>query len=232
LRNASPTDGGFLIALIALAGCGSSGQSSIEQDTAVATEDVAMVAETGPTPQTALTLETGVDQAALAAAVTPQVIEIIRATQPSADADTIQLARPWGEFELHKGPRLIFLGYWRMLATIGGDYFAVVDVVRDGDSYRMKSIGSAQFVPTMVEREKIPAVSSALDRGRAGFFRCAGNDGDSLLAYETEAIAEAGQAEIRVQPLFADSRFRGIDAGADGIAEMSLADFEPMLPAE
>jgi hypothetical protein len=232
LRNASSTNGEILFVLIALAGCGSSGQSPVEQDAAVATGDVAMVAETGPTPQTAHTLETDVDQAVLAAAVTPQVIQFIRATQSDAAADTIQLGRPWGQFDLHKGPRLVFRGSWRLLAAISGDYFDVVDVVRDGDSYKMAGIGSAVFVPTMVAREQIPAVSAALDRGRAGFLRCIGEGGDSLLAYEAEPVADAGQAEIRVQSLGADSRFQGIDGGAPGVAEMSLDEIDSILPAE
>jgi hypothetical protein len=93
-------DGRLLIALIALAGCGSSGQSSVGQEAEIDTGEVAVVAETGPRPQTAPTLETGVDQMALAAAVTPQVIQFISATQPGAAADTIQLGRPWGEFDV------------------------------------------------------------------------------------------------------------------------------------
>jgi hypothetical protein len=227
LRNeVSPTDLRFLIALIALAGCSYSGQSSVEQDTAITRDDVSNVAETAPT------LDTGADQSALAAAVTPQVVEYILATQPSADANSIQLGRPWGEFQVHRGPQLVFLGYWRMLASMSGNYFAVVDVMRDGDSYKMRAIGSVQFIPTMVEREKIPAVSAALDQGRAGFFRCVGEGGESLLAYEEDSVVDAGLSEIRVQPLGSHSRFRGIDAGASGIAEMSLAEFEPMLPAE
>jgi|ERR1017187_154007 hypothetical protein len=233
LRNASSTNGEILFVLIALAGCGSSGQSPVEQDAAATTGDVAMVAETGPTPQTAPTLETGVDEAALAAAVTPQVIQFTRATQPDAAvADTIQLGRPWGEFDVHKGPRLVFRGSWRLLAAISGDYFAVVGVVRDGDSYKMISIGSAVAVPTMVAREQLPAVSAALDRGRAGFLRCIGEGGDSLLAYEAETVADAGHAEIRVQPLGGDRRSQGIDASADGVVEMSLDELNPMLPDE
>jgi hypothetical protein len=231
LRNASPAGSSFLIALIALAGCGSSGQSLVEQDTAVATGD-----ETGPTPQTTPTLETGVDQAALAAAVTPQVIQTLASQmvqsglglQPSVAADTIQLGRAWGEFDVHKGPQLVFRGSWQLLVASGGDYFAVVGVVRDGDSYRMASIGSTQFVPTMVAREQMPAVSAALDRGRAGFLRPAGMGGDMYLAYEAEAVADAGNAEIRVQPL----ALQVIDAGVVGVAEMSLNELDAMLPAE
>jgi hypothetical protein len=163
------------------------------------------------------------------------VIQVSRATQPSlaAAADTIQLGRPWGEFEVHKGPRLVFRGSWRMLAAISGDYFAVVDAVRDGDSYEMAGIGSAQFVQTMAEREKIPAVSVALDQGRASFLRRIMDGGDMLVAYEAEPAPDAGQVEIRVQPLFGpQSWFQGIDAGEGGIPELSLDEIDPLLPAE
>lgn len=216
------------------AGCTASDSLGIgdNPDSAVTTQDVAVVAETAPGPQPAPTLETGVDRAALAAAVTTQVIQFFHATQPDLAADTIQLGRPWGEFDLHKGPRLVFRGSWSMLASISGNYFAIVNASRDGDSYKMISIGSAQFVPTMVALETRPGVSAALDRGRAAFLRCVGEGGDSLLAYEAEAVADAGQSEIRVQPLGMDTRFQGIDASAPGVAEMSLDELDPLLPAE
>ena len=227
LRNAS------LIALIALAGCGSSGQLSVEQDTAVAAGDVALVAEPGPTSQTAPTLETGIDLAAFAAAVTPQAIQWVSFLQPGAAADTIQVGRPWGQFDVHKGPRLVFRGSWRVLVASSGEYVAVAGVVRDGDGYKIISIGSAQFVPTMVEREQIPAVSAALDRSRAGFLRRITDGGDMLVAYEADAVADAGQGAIRVQPLFGPtSWFQGIDAGTDGEPELSLDEIDPLLPAE
>ena len=174
-------------------------------------------------PQTAPTLETGVDQTALAAAVTPEVIQMV-----GGAADTIRLGRPWGEFDVHKGPWLVFRGSWRLLVALGGEYVAIAGVVRDGDSYKMASIGSAQFVPTMVAREQIPAVSAALDRGRAGFLRSVGMGGDGYLAYEAESVADAGQAEIRVQPL----GLQVIDAGVVGVTEMSLDELDLLLPAE
>jgi len=185
-------------------------------------------------PIAASKLETGIDRAAMVATVTPQVVQFIRATQPSAAADTIQLGRPWGEFDLHKGPRLVFRGSWRVLASISGEYFAVVDVARDGDSYKMTAIGSAQFVPTLSARESLPALSAALDRGHAGLLRCLGEGGDSLLAYqEAEVAQDAGQSEIRVQPLLlSDARFRGLDAGAGEVLEMDLEEIEPLLQDE
>jgi hypothetical protein len=169
----------------------------------------------------------------LAAAVTPQVIQFIRPDEPDAAADTIQLGRPWGEFDVRKGPGLVFRGFWRMLLAINGDYFAVVGVVPDGDSYKMVGIGSAEAVPMMAEREKIPAVSAALDRGRAGFLRRIIDPGAILVAYETEPAPDAGEAEIRVQPLFGPAGwFEGVDAGEGGIPELSLDQIDPLLPPE
>jgi hypothetical protein len=228
LPNAGSSVRGFRVALLALAGCGSSGQSSVGQDTAVAAGEVAMLAETEPTPQTAPTLETGLDLAAFAAAVTPQATQWITVIQPGAVADTIQVGRPWGQFDVHQGPRLVFRGSWRVLVASGGDYVAVAGVVRDGDSYKMISIGSTQFVPTMVEREQMPAVSAALDRGRAGFLRRVTDGGDAFAAYEAEAVADAGQPEIRVQSL----GLQVIDGGVFGVVEMSLDELDLLLPAE
>jgi hypothetical protein len=179
-------------------------------------------------------LETGVDRAALVAAVTPQVVQFIRSTQPDAAADTIQLGRPWGEFDVHKGLRLVFRGSWRVLASMSGDYFAVVDVARDGDSYKMTAIGSAQFVATLSVRESLPTVSAALDRAQVGLLRCFGEGGDSLLAYqEAEVTQAASQSEIRVQPLsLSDPRFRGLDAGVGELLERSLEEIDPLFPDE
>jgi len=221
LRNPGLWDGKLLIGFIVLAGCGTSGPSSAEPDTAVPAD--ATVAETEPTAQTAPSLETGVDQAALAAAVTPQVVQFMSVTQPDAAVGAIRLGRAWGEFDVHKGPRLVFRDTWRVLAALNDDYFAVVNVAPDGNSYKMVGIGSAQFVPTMVEREQMPDVSAALDRGRAGFLRRITDGGDAFVAYETEPGADADEAEIRVQPL---------DGGVLGVADMSLDDLDATLPAE
>ena len=226
VRIAGLREGKFLLGLIVLSACGGSGSSSAERDTALPAD--ATVAETEPTAQTAPSLETGVDQAALAAAVTPQVIQFMSATQPDAAVGTIQLGRPWGEFDVHKGPRLVFRGTWRLLAALNDEYFAVVNVAPDGNSYKMVGIGSAQFVPTMVEREQMPDVSAALDRGRAGFLRRITDGGDAFVAYETEPGADADQAGIRVQPL----GLQVIDGGVFGVAEMSLGDLDATLPAE
>ena len=75
VRIAGLREGKFLLGLIVLSACGGSGSSSAERDTALPAD--ATVAETEPTAQTAPSLETGVDQAALAAAVTPQVIQFM-----------------------------------------------------------------------------------------------------------------------------------------------------------
>ncbi len=56
-------------------------------------------------------------------------------------------------------------------------------------------------MPTLSQREQLPAVSAALDQGRAGLLRMAGEGGDSLLAYETEAFVDQTQPEIGLQPL-------------------------------
>jgi len=75
-RNTSLADGSFLIALIALAGCRSSGQSLGGPDAAIPSGSCA-VAEVDATMQTTPTLETGVDPVALAAAITPDVTQAV-----------------------------------------------------------------------------------------------------------------------------------------------------------
>jgi hypothetical protein len=172
-------------------------------------------------------LDSGLDLAAFAAAVTPLAVDLFGRFDASA-GNTIQVGRPWGQFDVHKGPRLVFRGTWRVLVAIGGEYASIATVARDGDSYKIVGFGSTQFIPTMVEREQIPAVSAALDRGRAGFLRRVGDGGDALAAYETEPAVDGGQATIMVQSL----GYRILDSGVPGVAEMSLADLDATLPAE
>jgi len=165
--------------------------------------------------------------------VTSDVIGFLSATVPDASFEPVQLGKPWGVFVLHKGPRLEFLGLWRMLASRGGEYFAVVGAMRRGDRYAMVSIGSAQFVPILSERETAPRINEALHRGRAGLLQIAGEGGPRLLAYEADTSADALEAEIRVQPLSVwDGLFQGIDAGWNGAAEASIWDVDKLLPSE
>jgi hypothetical protein len=210
-----------------IVGCGSSSRQPAAQDTAVDEDHPTDVS------QATLTLDTGVDQLMLGQDVTAEVIQVISATAPDAAAESIQLGRPWGVFMLHKGPRLEFLGRWQMLASLGGDYFAIVSATRNGDKYSMVSIGSAEAVPILVEREKIPRVSQALDQGRAALLQIVGQGGVRLLAYEGDMFADALETEIRVQPLAAwDPLFQVVDAGMDGIPEASIEDTDKLLPPE
>ncbi len=183
-------------------------------------------------PPAPLTLETGVDQAALAAAVRPQVVETLRAMYPNATFDNIKLGRPWAEFDLSKGPRLVFKGTWRMLLIRNVQNYGVVDATRDSEGYRMVGIGFlTEGVPT--EREAIPAVNAALDRGRAALLRRVPEGDNRLLAYEDGVIADAGLATIRVQPLsLADRIFSGVDAGPGGVPEMTLEELDTRLPSD
>jgi hypothetical protein len=172
-------------------------------------------------------LDSGLDPAVFAAAVTPLAVQFFGSLQPDL-ADTIQVGRPWGQFDLHKGPRLEFRGTWRVLVAIGGDYATIATVARDGDSYKIVGFGSTQFIPTLVEREQMPSVSAALDRGRAGLLRRVGDGGDALAAYETDTAVDGGRAEIRVQSL----GLLVLDGGVLGIEEMSLAEYDTRLPVE
>jgi hypothetical protein len=70
--------------------------------------DAAVSADLAEAPQSGPTLETGVDLAAFAATVTSQVIQLFSSTTPGIAPDSIQVGRPWGQFDVHKGPRLAF----------------------------------------------------------------------------------------------------------------------------
>jgi hypothetical protein len=170
-------------------------------------------------------LDSGLDPAAFAAALAPVAVEFFGRFDASA-ADTIKVGRPWGQFDVHKGPRLVFRGTWRVLVAIGGEYATIATVARDGDSFKIVGSGSTQFIPTLVAQEQLPAVSAALDRGRAGLLRRVGDGGDALAAYETDTVADGGPATIMVQPLGS----RIIDGGVLG--ELSLDELNATLPAE
>ena len=144
------------------------------------TEGLDVVRPAGPP-----TLNTGVDPARLAADVAPEVAELVRNnpaellsglgfTSPT-DADAIQVGRPYGIFTLHKGPWLAFDGYWRAAILVGSEYRSVVSVKLEGDKYVLTSLGGASFAATLAAREKLPAVSAALDMGRAGFLQLVGS---------------------------------------------------------
>ncbi len=189
----------------------------------------------------ALTLDTGVDRAALSADVTPVVADIIR-SGPSgsfadigffsqADADAVQLGRPYSIFELHKGPRLLFQNVWAVPVLVGGEYRSITDVERKGSKYVLIDLGSTELAGILAAREAIAGVSDALDRGRAGLLRVAGEGGTSLIAYEADVPADALQADIRVLPLGSGSRwFQGLDGSVDGVPEARLVEIDGLLP--
>lgn len=210
---------------LGLLGCGSGKASA---DAAVLPDG--LLPNDGAVPGT---LDTGVDRAALTTALMSFLKAFVAATLPGSDPESVQVGRPWGEFEVHKGPRLVFRDRWRALVSLDGNWAAVADVARDGDGYTGVGIGAAVFVPTMLARESVPAISAALDRSRAAFLCAVGDHGDSLLAYEVDASLDAGHGPIMVQPLGAHAAwFGGIDGGAGGFPEMTLADLDALLPAE
>lgn len=214
------------LSLLVLAACSTSKPGSIDSAANPAgASDGSLSTEAAPLAVPSL--DSGLDPAQFAAAVTPVAASYFGRFDSSA-GNTIQVGRPWGQFAVHKGPRLVFLGTWRVLVSIGGDYATIATVARDGDSYKIVGSGSTQFIPTLVEHEQMPAVSAALDRGRAGLLRRIGDGGDALAAYEKDAAIDGGQAEVIVQWL--GRQF--LDGGVLGVAEMSLADLDATLPAE
>lgn len=187
-------------------------------------------------------LDTGVDPVRLAADIAPVVADFIGGsttgtttpigfTSP-ADADAIQVGRPYGIFNLHKGPWLEFTGYWRAPVLVGGEYRSIIGARLEGEKYVMISLGSADFATILAEREKIPAVSAALDAGRAALLQPVGTGGISLLAYEV-ALPDGGtEPDIRVQSF---AWYASVIPGIDGSApppESTLAEIDNTLPAE
>jgi hypothetical protein len=188
-------------------------------------------------------LATGVDRERMAADILPIVAETIRSMEDEsqlplfgftsrADADVVELGRPYGVFTIHKGPWLEFQGYWRAPVLVHGAYRSIVEVGLGANGYTFRAIGSKDFAPLMAEREKGPALSAALDMGRAGLLWIAGAYGDRYLAYEVLSGVDALAAEIRVQSLgWNPSVAPGIDGSATP-PEFSLAEIDQQLPAE
>jgi hypothetical protein len=217
---------------LAIAACGS---DSPAPDAAVTVAlDVAR-------PEGPPTLATDVDPARLVADIAPVVADFIRQSEPamlaplgftSADADAMQLGRPYGVFMVHKGPWLAFSGSWSVPVLVGGVHRSIVDVKREGDKYVFVGIGGADFAPTLAAREQLPAVSAALDRGRAGLLRAVGAGGASWLAYELAATDPTQPPDIRVQSLgWYLSAIPGID-GSVPPPESTLAELDKTLPPE
>jgi hypothetical protein len=149
-----------------------------------------------------------------------------------ADLDTVQLGRPYGVFTIHKGPWLEFMGYWRVPVTIRGQYQLVLQFAKAADGYAFLAIGSADFARVLAERERVPALSAALDAGRAGLLWIAGSYGDRYIGYEVSSGADPVGAEIRAQSL---SGYPSTVPGVDGSAlppELTLTEVDQQLPAE
>jgi hypothetical protein len=194
-------------------------------------------------PEEPATLETGVDQARLAADIVPAVADLIRHTPEemlssigftsAADADGIEIGRPYGAFTLHKGPWLEFMGYWRVPVLVRGESRSIVGVRWDGDKYVFVSLGGADLARLLAEREKTPLVNAALDMGRAGLLRVVGSSGDSYLAYEVLSAEDVLDPQIRAQPLsWYPSLIPGVDGSSGTPPELSLAELDEKLPPE
>ncbi len=175
------------------------------------------------------TLQTGMDQAALRADISPYVVDWLHTLTSSTPTEGVQVGRPYGVFTVEKGPQLVFIDYWEVPIVTGTQYQAMAGVRREGGIYVIISIGSAELAALLGEREKIPYVSSALDQGRAGLLRPTNYSSGELLAYEVDGPAYP--ANIRVQPLSVGSSFfAGLDASVDGFLDASLAEINEALP--
>jgi hypothetical protein len=143
--------------------------------------DGALAPDVGPSdaaiPDTAPSLATGVDRARLDADSAQAVASWIRGlpadalrgigfTSP-AEAEAIQMGRPYGAFTVHKGPWLEFEGIWRVPVLVDGEYRSMADVKPDGDGYVLSALGATCLASRLAEREKDAVLSGALDRGRA-----------------------------------------------------------------
>jgi len=113
-------------------------------------------------------LQTDMDQVALRADIGPFVAEWLTALTSSTPTDGVQVGRPYGCFAIEKGPRLVFGDFWRAPVLTGTRYQAMADVQDEGDTYVIVGIGAAEVADLLGEREKLSALSSALDQERAG----------------------------------------------------------------
>jgi hypothetical protein len=101
------------------------------------------------------------------------------------------------------------------------------------DGYKFLRIGSTDFAPSLAEREKVAALSAALDTGRAGLLWTVGAYGDRYLAYEVLSGMDALDPDIRVQSLaWNPGGIPGTDGAADLRPDFSLAELDAQLPAE
>jgi hypothetical protein len=195
----------------------------------------------GPRSGAALSLATDVDRTRMAADVLPVVAELVRSMGAElsqfgftsvADADALQLGRPYGVFTVHKGPWLEFRGYWRVPIVVSGTYRCLVEVEPEGDGYQFFGIGGKDFAPLLAERERGAALSAALDQGRAALLWLTGTYGERYVGYEVFSGIDPVDSEIRAQSL---SWYPAAVPGVDGAApppELSLAELNAQLPAE
>ncbi len=187
-----------------------------------------------PRANAVLTLATDVDRARAAADLLPTVKQLAPTFGFSspADLDSMQLGRPYGVFTLHKGPWLEFMGYWRVPVLIQSQYQLVVDFNEAADGYALRTVGSTEFAHVLAERERVPALSAALDAGRAGLLRVVGAYGERYIGYEVSSGVDPAATEIRAQSL---AWYPTVVPGIDGAAappELTLAEVDQQLPPE
>jgi hypothetical protein len=188
-------------------------------------------------------LDTQVDRARMAADILPIVADVIRSTGDSmglsqlgftsvADADAVELGRPYGVFTIHRGPWLEFMGHWRVPVLVDGTYRSIVEIGRGSSGYTFIGLGAKEFAALLASREQVPALSTALDLGRAGLLRIVTTYGEQYIGYEVPSGLDPVGTEIRVQSL---SWYPSVVPGVDGAAmppELSLAEVNQQLPAE
>ena len=127
----------------------------------------------------------------------------------------------------------LFQNTWAVPVLVGEEYRSITVVERQGSKYVLVDLGSTELAGILAARETIAGVSDALDRGRAGLLRVAGEGGASLIAYEAEVPVDALQGDIRVLPLAISSRwFQGLDGSVNGVPVASLAEIDSLLPLE
>jgi hypothetical protein len=179
-------------------------------------------------------LATDVDPARMSAdllATAKQLAPTFGFTSP-ADLDSMQLGRPYGVFTIHKGPWLEFMGYWRVPVLIQGQYQLVLQFAKAADGYAFLALGSADFARLLAGREQVPALSAALDAGRAGLLWIAGAYGERYIGYEVFSGADPVATEIRAQSLsWSPTAVPGVD-GAATPPELTLTEVVQQLPPE
>lgn len=157
-------------------------------------------------------LSTDVDEDALRAAVQPQLAAYLDAIPDGQEEtfgfhsrdefDQCTLGKPFAMFELQRGPKAVFLNYWRIPVLVDGAYRALADVQLRERKYVLTAIGAAQFAPQLEAQATTMGIVEPKSTATAAILRTFAPFDDFIVS-PSDLKTAATLGDVRVRSLSA-----------------------------